>query len=590
MKELIKFVDIFGQPISLTLNKYKSSKTIFGGLLSIFMMALLLSMFIVTAQDLFNRSNPQVAVESVNLKELPEIYLDKNLMPLALALTSDSNLVFNKPEYFKYNFSVLWGNTSESLTETFYDLTECRKEFFPLISNETYESSLISDYMCVQDQNVSIWGSWQESSISYVSLSVRMCQNKTDTSGPPCASEEEISRFLRKNSVFFTFLFQDSIINTGLSENPVEYTVKSMYSSLKQETYKIIEVYLKNQTLLSDDGFIFKSSNIFETFKYDYHTYDDSNLLENKILVEIIVQLSKNKSIIKRRYQKIQEVLAGVGGLGNLLNTTFIIISYLFSTVRMHEALLNEIYDYDIERVHKINIKKIKTHSENNTTNLKKEYSSRVIKRIDLGKINQEFKKNYSHRVEGTEIKVKELESLKNNSNNQSDISFVSDNNKHQKKSLQNPEEIIEFLNERKTRHKLEFSYYEIIKIYLCCKNCFYPNLRRKYNLYKKSKSYVLDVLDITFIIQKIEELEKLKIVVFSPEQLALFNYISKQLISLDENKIANHKLSSIKSCVNNQEELIRKIINVKNRMNSNEEVNGYDRKLFELIDDELKY
>lgn len=256
----------------------------------------------------------------------------------------------------------------------------------------------------------------------------------------------------------------------------------------------------------------------------------------------------------------------------------------------MHEALLNEIYDYDIERVHKINIKKIKTHSENNTTNLKKEYSSRVIKRIDLGKINQEFKKNYSHRVEGTDIKVKELESLKNNSNNQSDISFVSDNNKHQKKSLQNPEEIIEFLNERKTRHKLEFSYYEIIKIYLCCKNCFYPNLRRKYNLYKKSKSYVLDVLDITFSIQKIEELEKLKIVVFSPEQLALFNYISKQLISLDENKIANHKLSSIKSCVNNQEELIRKIINVKNRMNSNEEVNGYDRKLFELIDDELKY
>lgn len=603
MKELIKLVDIFGQPISLTLNKRKSSKTIIGGLLSIFMFVLLLAMFIVTAQDLINHTNPQVAVESVILKELPEIYLDKNLMPLALALTRDSNLVFNKPEYFKYNFSVLWGNTSESLTETFYNLTECRKEFFPLLSEETYESSLISDYMCVENKNVTVWGSWQESSISYVSLSVRMCQNKTDKSGPPCASEEEISQFLRKNSLFFTFLFQDSIINTGHADKPVEYTVKSMFSSLKQETYKIIEVYFKNQTLLSDDGFIFRTSNMFETFKYDYHAYDDSNLLVDKILVEFIVQLSNNKSVYKRRYQKIQEVLAGIGGLANLLNTIFIVISYIFSTVRMHEALLNQIYDYDIDEVHRIKINNKMKNSDNiiksicqtkneKTNNLSfslKDTSKECNKKFNLGKINlPATKKNYSHRVEKTDIEIKEITTSNNIlKENECGMSILSNN---KKKSFRNTKEIIEFLNERKRRHILEFSYLDILKVILCCKNCLHQKLRRKYDLYKKSKSYVLDVMDITFIIQKIEELEKLKIVLFNPQQLALFNFISKEFISLNEDKIKNHKLSNIKSLLNSKEDLIHQIIEVKNKINSNIKVEKYDKKLFELINEELKY
>ena len=78
-------------------------------------------------------------------------------------------------------------------------------------------------------------------------------------------------------------------------------------------------------------------------------------------------------------------------------------------------------------------------------------------------------------------------------------------NNK--KKSFRNAKEIIEFLNERKRRHILELSYLDILKVILCCKNCLHQKLRRKNDLYKKSKSYVLDVMDITFIIQKIEEL-----------------------------------------------------------------------------------
>ena len=124
----------------------------------------------------------------------------------------------------------------------------------------------------------------------------------------------------------------------------------------------------------------------------------------------------------------------------------------------------------------------------------------------------------------------------------------------------------------------------------MCCKNCLHQKLRRKYDLYKKSKSYVLDVMDITFIIQKIEELEKLKIVLFNPQQLALFNFISKEFISLNEDKIKNHKLSNIKSLLNSKEDLIHQIIEVKNKINSNIKVEKYDKKLFELINEELKY
>ena len=70
--------------------------------------------------------------------------------------------------------------------------------------------------------------------------------------------------------------------------------------------------------------------------------------------------------------------------------------------------------------------------------------------------------------------------------------------------------------------------------------------------------------MDITYIIRKLEELEKLKIVIFNSEQIALFNFISKEYISLNDESLKSHTLTKMKNFLNSQEDLANLIINLK--------------------------
>ena len=96
--------------------------------------------------------------------------------------------------------------------------------------------------------------------------------------------------------------------------------------------------------------------------------------------------------------------------------------------------------------------------------------------------------------------------------------------------------------------------------------------------------------MDITYIIRKLEELEKLKIVIFNSEQIALFNFISKEFISLNDENVKSHTLTKMMNFLNSQEELANLIINFKNKINSNQvKVKNIDKKLYDLISEDLK-
>ena len=78
------------------------------------------------------------------------------------------------------------------------------------------------------------------------------------------------------------------------------------------------------------------------------------------------------------------------------------------------------------------------------------------------------------------------------------------------------------------------------------CMCCAGNELNDKANLYDIAKIVLDDYLDISCIIQKLEELEKLKLVCLTYEQLALFNYIAKDLCIMDElrkKRIKNQKV-----------------------------------------------
>jgi hypothetical protein len=146
--------------VELNIKNHTKSRTILGGILSFIMFVFLLVMFFFQAQDMLYRRNPQISLEQQVSGINPEIILDQNTFPIAIALTDYSNLALNLPRYFNFSFFLFSGPTSDYLTETHYPLVSCKKEFFPQVSQDAYDSLGMDNYLCVENQRLPLQGSW----------------------------------------------------------------------------------------------------------------------------------------------------------------------------------------------------------------------------------------------------------------------------------------------------------------------------------------------------------------------------------------------------------------------------------------------
>ena len=124
----------------------------------------------------------------------------------------------------------------------------------------------------------------------------------------------------------------------------------------------------------------------------------------------------------------------------------------------------------------------------------------------------------------------------------------------------------------------------------ICCSNCYSNVLIDKKYLYSKTKNIVNEFLDITFLIQKLEEAEKLKFVILSTNQLALFKFISKDFCSLNKEKIESNYIHKYKNLFNSEKQMLQVAIQYKNLLLSNRRIkSNVDEKLVELLSEEIK-
>ena len=71
----------------------------------------------------------------------------------------------------------------------------------------------------------------------------------------------------------------------------------------------------------------------------------------------------------------------------------------------------------------------------------------------------------------------------------------------------------------------------------------------------------VQNYLEVPFIINKIEENDKLKYILFNKKQLSLFKFISNDIIYSDNFTLKKHKLSQKKIFYNNDREIASRLL-----------------------------
>ena len=237
----------------------------------------------------------------------------------------------------------------------------------------------------------------------------------------------------------------------------------------------------------------------------------------------------------KRVYTKIQDYLSQLGGMIGLAFNILPYIVYIFSIGLRDETILNTLIEFKND--------KIKYESLKNT-NTFRNYRNKMNYQ---NKIDEKNRKKF-HEESSSQINIKKS-SKENNYINEKNGKTKS--NKEQDLNL--------FLENWKNRkiNKIKFSNFEILKLYLCnCKCVINHTKSQKILLYYKYKKMVQNYLEVPFIINKIEENDKLKYILFNKKQLSLFKFISNDIIYTDNFTIKKNNLNQKKLFYNNDREI----------------------------------
>jgi hypothetical protein len=494
MSNCLNFIDVFGEKVKIYINNRETVTSSLGGALTIIMLGLITTATWLIGKDIIYKQSPFSYQESLVMPNFPELNLSHSNFPIAFAVYDfDDNVVENNT-IFKIEVvmnEVVHINGASFTNSTVLDLIPCENRHFPYLTEEEFTQSTINQCKCLKDDNVSLVGYWSEVLFRFIHVTLSKCVNE-----PNCASNEEIKSYIKNTGINLNIIyFSPFLENTNYIE-PIKQslTIKYLFALLSQS--KLVGYGLEKDYLITDTGFIVEDKNATEFYSLnEIQTLDTLDIDEETgALVTFEIYSSNKYTNYYRKYIKIPEILASVGGLINVSIIVFGFINLPFSRFNKNIYAINNLVDVE------------NLNSENKPNSQIKPVVKDTLKQfIDTKIINiQPSNKNVLQLNSG------EVTNVPNN------VSFIKTTEKI-KKLFRN-------------RKKLSFNYLEKLKMFICrkCYKSFPQEFIEKSNKYDVGVHFINSYFDLVRIIKKLIEFDLLKKVLFSKEQSVLFEILSK--------------------------------------------------------------
>jgi hypothetical protein len=346
-------------------------------------------------------------------------------------------------------------------------------------------------------------------------------------------------------SIYAHFIYTDNFLDVKNYEQPLKQLINgellegSILSS-RSENY-----FYKNTELFSDSGWILNDIEKYESYFMSYKT-SYSKALEPERVFSIFISLLHTKEVTNRKYIKIQEICANVGGIIKFFALFLTFINQIFSQNLMIESLM-------LKFLTVTNESKL---MNNNINNINKQLS------------NNEYKNEHLKIAKTTNNNI-----IDNSQNQRSSFSVITRNNFIMPK-LNNINPII---SDKKGKKIVDLSNYKkIMYRELLCFNIFTSKNSRnnKMKVINKFKHFMVKKLDIRKLFEVYENVEILNKVIFSSK----INQVKSQFIKeLSIRKVEYGNLNKLSEKIN-----LDQIIN--DHKANKIEVSEFDSKLLNLI------
>ena len=561
MKKLstfLKQVDVFGRKTELKMAGHTKYKTILGGFLTLVLILLSTLLFVNFSSDMIYHNNPTVVFSEMfaPMPERSNFSKENNFFNFGVQYPSGIQFVDNSiytPQVYLY----VSDKTKNVINSSLIPFDRCSQADLPSdpVLNKYFAypaGSNLSDMLCVKNlDQYYMEGSFDTDIYYALIIKIFLCTNKTsDPNAVVCKSPDEI----KKKMGFFGLYYMDYLIDPKNFDQPGQSVGKGYFSPTSIGMTKSVARYIATTQISSNDGFIFNSFNYFTypTFKQDDETLqiDSTN---SGMAMKFVMRKHHNNMVYERRYKKLQNVLAEMGGFIQIMYLIFFAISMPFVSKKYFEKIINTVYNFEsIEGTTKIFLK---------------------TKKID---------KLPPPSVKGATGLNTTLKFMSSNSK-----SMGTDKEKEKSK-----EKFLNFFTSLSKKLPLKTTIMEFLKDFLWPfkRNNSQTILGSKLKRLKKGKHLIKQKLDISYILKKFYEVDKLKMVLLNENQYSLFEYLPKPVIL----KNAKINLCSTKNLkfINpeaNDVTKIRKMYNAYQSIIKQNEISEMDKKLIELLDDNLR-
>ncbi|CAD8078824.1 unnamed protein product [Paramecium sonneborni] len=559
VSKLISKMDIFGQSITLRMNRQNSYKTVFGGCSSLILLIILILIFSSNIISFLNRENLNATVLT-EFEEIPSLsQIDDSFFLFALQIDQENFLT--KPFYeikIHQSRNQKFQNGSVIQTEKEIKLIPCTLDRFNKIFSQfgrdltdQFNQLKLYDFLCFDlNQSFQIQGSYSNLEFEFLKIKVQECQNKTN-----CASKEELQQEIEKNGTFKIKLFPiNKILNPYKPEDNYLQTFLDdsfFFRFLPSNTYKSVDLFIKEYEVTNDQSLF-----PFSYLEYSkFYTLDQSEIKERtelqnsqaQSLVQIQIRKSPYKIKIFRKYLKIDELLSNLGGIQQIFIFFVGTIITIYNRFQLVVELANKLYEFTLvsfqkEKYFQENLNLVNQMIQNKQEKIPFQEKPRnsdadlEIQPLHQSSINQKSKNEllkFSEQMSPTS-QQQQNQSKKQGDNNIKKNKFIYEQEAMASKlncsnGLEYFQLQIQNLIQRSQPILMTF---QMLVNFITCQKVF--KNKKHIQLMNKAISQITDQIDLFNILTKLNDLEKLKEVIFSQQQLLMFNFAPKPLISLD--------------------------------------------------------
>jgi hypothetical protein len=377
IQTFITVIDLFGHSPTFIIDNKLQYKTFFGGFLSILAIIVAVITAIFFSQELFFKKSP-----SVNLNT--ETNLNPDILPyfdnfeFIIGVQNENNTVYIDESIFYAKGFIF--NTTVNETGVFnndyeIDLQPCNLALRNSPNYENFKKYDLKNFYCISKNqskinlnDIYLKEFWGNNGFQMIQIKFYECKNSTESQ--KCATEEKI-----KNALSFTELsiyVSDNFVRTNNYEEPFQRGAHEIFSVASIDFLVKITQFYRHTQVESDNGLMFTTSSKINGFKKDEVTKDINYDRKSSNFITFTLQLNNIIEKYYRKYYKLQDLAAQVGGVYNVIMVICLYIMKLYEENYYFEYLINKYFEVKIyKKNNNISYKDTNDNNNNETKNLK---------------------------------------------------------------------------------------------------------------------------------------------------------------------------------------------------------------------------